>query len=110
MISEEVCPGGLLANGFYSTDEIEENFDAYGARISSDLLAFANDQFGNEICIGITGERLGKIYFWDHEEDVAGGLEMGFDVDPSAIHQNEHLVADSLDEFLSLFVDWDIGQ
>jgi hypothetical protein len=26
-----------------------------------------DDPFGNGICIGLTGEHRGRMYFWDHE-------------------------------------------
>lgn len=45
-------------------DAIRETF---GKRIPKDLLAIACDSFGNQICIGISGERRDAIYFWDHE-------------------------------------------
>lgn len=38
-------------------------------RIPNELLAIADDPFGNQICIGIKKKYLGKIYFWDHEKE-----------------------------------------
>jgi cell wall assembly regulator SMI1 len=39
-----------------------------------DLLPFASDGGGNEICVGLSGPKEGKVYFIDHElydEDVS---------------------------------------
>ena len=69
----------------------------------ADLLAFGTDDFGNALCIGLCGPRRAKIYFWDHEDDIAGALGMGMEVAPEGIHQNEFFVAGSLITFISLY-------
>ncbi len=38
-------------------------------RVSLDVLPIAADDGGNLVCIGIQGERHGKVYFWDHEQE-----------------------------------------
>ncbi len=35
--------------------------------LPSELIPFATDPFGNEICIAVSGPDIGKIYFWDHD-------------------------------------------
>lgn len=87
----------------YSSAEIIENRETYTNRVSTDLLVFGNDDFGNALCIGLHGPRQGKVYFWDHENDMVGAMEMGTDVDPKQAHQNEYFVANSLIEFISLY-------
>lgn len=42
----------------------------YEGRLPEDLLPIANDEGGNLICIGLEGERLDQIFFWDHEEEA----------------------------------------
>ncbi|MCJ8314937.1 MAG: SMI1/KNR4 family protein [Saccharospirillaceae bacterium] len=42
-------------------------FNIYTDRIHKDYLAIAGDFFGNCICIGLSEDRRGEIYFWDHE-------------------------------------------
>ena len=110
-IPTESCPevpgGGIGGEQFHSTAEIIETRGVYSGRVSADLLAFGNDDFGNALCIGLHGLRRDKIYIWDHEDDVAGGLAMGMDVDPEGVHQNEYFVADSLTEFIFLYRDTD---
>jgi hypothetical protein len=51
---------------------IEWNLATYQGedeRIPRDLLPIASDEGGNRVCIGITGTRRGKIFFWDHERE-----------------------------------------
>ncbi len=110
-IPNESCPevpgGGIGGEQLYGTAEISEMREVYFGRVSADLLVFGNDDFGNALCIGLHGPRQNKIYFWDHEDDTAGALAIGMDVDSEGIHQNEYFVADSLSEFISLYRDSD---
>lgn len=51
---------------------IEWNLATYQGeeeRIPRDLLPIACDDGGNRVCIGITGPRRGKVFFWDHERE-----------------------------------------
>lgn len=59
--------------------------------LPGDLMEIGMDPGGSQICIGISGERLGKVYFW------AGAT-------PHRAYPNlvgALLVADSFDEFLA---------
>jgi hypothetical protein len=107
VIPSEGCPevpgGGIRGEMLYSAAEIIESRETYSNRVSPDLLVCGNDDFGNALCIGLHGPRQGQIYFWDHEDDVVGALEMGMDVDPERAHQNEFFVAHSLFEFITLY-------
>jgi len=55
---------------------IMRNYDIYNKingsknRIPIELLPVACDSLGNVICIGIKGIHYGKIYFWDHENEM----------------------------------------
>jgi hypothetical protein len=33
----------------------------------SGLIPIAHDPGGNMVCLAVTGEKMGKIFFWDHE-------------------------------------------
>jgi hypothetical protein len=68
--------------------------EVYDERIPADLIPIAYDANGNAICIGWKGEREGKIYFWDHEDELD---EDGLFVQD---YRNVYLVANSLQEFL----------
>jgi hypothetical protein len=64
-----------------------------GQRVPADLLPIGRDPGGNLICISITGPNQGKIYFWDHEEEVEEGQPPGYD--------NVYFVAGSLPALLA---------
>ncbi|MBK9266108.1 MAG: SMI1/KNR4 family protein [Polyangiaceae bacterium] len=75
-------------------DRLEWACEVYDERIPADLIPIADDANGNAICIGWKGEREGKIYFWDHEDEID---ENGcFRQD----YRNVYLMANSLQEFL----------
>jgi|GEM_PF-4314562 len=57
-----------------------------GGELTSDLIPIARDQGGNMICLGVAGERLGQVFFIDHEDPEIEGP-----------------IADDLDEFLASF-------
>jgi hypothetical protein len=40
------------------------------ARISNKYLPIALDAAGNVICLGISEDKVGKIYFWLHEDEL----------------------------------------
>jgi cell wall assembly regulator SMI1 len=46
---------------------LDAAFADYRGRIPAWLLPIAADEGGNAICLGLTGEDRGRIYFWDHE-------------------------------------------
>ena len=54
---------------------------------------------GNQICIAVTGEDKGKLFFWDHEN------ERDLDKNPNDFG-NVYLIANSFEEFVeSLFAE-----
>jgi hypothetical protein len=99
-----VIPGfhghGSSLNSFYGIHDdaphhqLDRALKTYQDRVPDDLIPIAYDAGGNVICIGWTGERLGKIYFWDHEDEI--DEEGCFRQD----YRNVFLVANSLQEFL----------
>jgi hypothetical protein len=68
--------------------------ETYEERVPPDLIPIANDANGNNICIGWKGKREGKIYFWDHEDELDENGDFVQD------YRNVFLVANSLQEFL----------
>ena len=66
-------------------------------RYPKNLLAIGTDPGGNEICLSVAGKDSGKVYFWDHENEVEEGEE------PS--YQNVYLIANSFEEFLESLKD-----
>jgi hypothetical protein len=71
----------------------------YKDRIPKELFPIAHDPGGNLVCIGISGEHLGRIYFWDHE----------YEADESNVDfSNVHLVAETLEGFLANLYELEI--
>ena len=66
-------------------------------RIPEDLVAIASDPGGNQICLGLAGERYGQIFFWEMEEES--------DEEPPT-YDNVSFVANSFQQFLDgLYAD-----
>ena len=68
--------------------------EVYDERVPATLIPIATDAFGNKVCIGWKGKRKGKIYFWDHEDELDENGDFVQD------YRNVFLVANSLQEFL----------
>ena len=75
--------------------DLSKYIKRYKKRIPHDMLPIAIDLAGNLICIVFTGTDLGKIYFWDHENEVEEGLEPWC--------ENIYFVSDSFGEFYENF-------
>lgn len=57
---------------------------AYLGRMPGNLLPIGNNGTGNQFCIGVGGDELGQIYYWDHNDefDEEGHLEdLGIDLE-----------------------------
>lgn len=91
---------GSVLDAFYGihngrkSEQLDSNCKTYEDRVPADLIPIADDAGGNNICIGWEGERTGKVYFWDHEDEID---EEGCLRDD---YRNVFLVANSLQEFL----------
>ncbi len=59
-------------------------------RLLDNLVPIARDPGGNLICISVSSEDRGAIYFWDHEKEQ-----------DEATSKNVSLIADNFDEFIS---------
>jgi hypothetical protein len=96
-------PSDSVLNQFYilkanaddpNLDEAIETFVDAG-RMPSHLLPFADDQFGNQLCLSLGASDYGAVYFWNHEREPEAG-----DGPPS--FDNLSLVAGGFDAFLEL--------
>ena len=76
---------------------LEDWVTDYYDRIPSGFLPIAVDPGGNLICLAIAGDNAGKVYFWDHEEEVEEGQTPGY--------ENVYLIANSFHEFLNCLSD-----
>ncbi len=87
-----------LINWFLCIDAKDDNdivrsMALHAGRYPKNFLQIAEDPGGNAICLSVGGNEYGKVYFWDHENEVAEGEEPGY--------QNVYLIANSFDEFLN---------
>ncbi|MDQ3234082.1 MAG: SMI1/KNR4 family protein [Pseudobdellovibrionaceae bacterium] len=66
-------------------------------RMPTGLIPIGHDGGGNKICLLVSDIGYGKIYFWEHDDEV------DFDDDEEALEpmRNTHLVADSFIDFVS---------
>lgn len=69
----------------------------FDGRVPHNLLVIGSDPGGNQICLSVGGNDYGKVYFWDHENEVEEGEEPDY--------RNVYLVANSFDEFLESLQD-----
>lgn len=71
--------------------------EAYRSRIPINTLAIGEDSSGNLICLGLRGTVVGRVFFWDHEEEAEVGEEASF--------RNMTELAPTFDEFLEQLAD-----
>jgi hypothetical protein len=87
---------GLHDGPIYAS--LEESFKVYKGRMPDSMISFAYDPFGNAICIGLRGDDLGKIFFWDHELETADGKQPYYD--------NISRIAKSFKKFIDDLFEW----
>lgn len=75
----------------------------YKDRMPDSMIPIGDNGLGNQICLGVSGEAFGKVFYWDrhNEFDEDEYLEDHEPpVPPEMLYQNVHLVADSFEDFL----------
>jgi hypothetical protein len=75
-----------------SDRRLKQALNVYHDRIPTEFLAIGDDLAGNLICIGVSGDCAGELFFWDHEMEAEEG-------DPPTMENMERL-AGSFSEFL----------
>ena len=73
---------------------LEWHMETLDDRISEGFVPFGYDPGGNVYLLGVIDEFLGKVYFWDHENEP-----MAYDKKPG--FENISIIADSFSEFLN---------
>jgi hypothetical protein len=86
--------GGLRDDANYS---LAWHQDCYAGRIPRALMWIMDDPFGNAICLGISQETRGRIYFWDHEAEPDKALCDG-EIGKAG---NVSLIANSFKDFVA---------
>jgi hypothetical protein len=67
-------------------------------RMPNELIPIGADGGDNQICLCVSGEHTGCIYYWDHELECTGGTYE--DGTPVTMWENCFFVANSFTEFL----------
>jgi hypothetical protein len=111
----KICTIGFA--GFYGAPE--KQFDGllyhikrYWNSLPRNLIAIANNVFGDLICLGIRSKEKGKLYFWSFQDRPDLGLYWeahGYDQPPprELMFRNIHLIATSLEDFLMRLEVWE---
>jgi hypothetical protein len=59
--------GGL--QGAHSLRAARACYQGHPVRIPRALLWIMDDLGGNAVCLGLSGQHRGRVYFWDHDEE-----------------------------------------
>jgi hypothetical protein len=63
--------GGFREESHFSLESARACYQSpEEVRIPLDLVWIMDDPFGNAICLGVSGPHRGRVYFWDHEEEL----------------------------------------
>jgi len=81
----------------HTYSDLERKYRMFHDRVPSNLLPIASDPGGNQICICVSGDDFGKIFFWDHEREQEEGVAPTYD--------NVLFVADGFRAFLASLTD-----
>ena len=119
-ISKTQLPTHISADGlalfdfFYGQTQqtgpsgLQQQINFFRGRIPETMIPIAGDGGAGQICLGIEGDDLGKVFYWDMANeplDEETYLEdYGEPMPADAKRQNVHLVADSFDKFLEQLV------
>ena len=80
----------------------------FHGRIPETMIPIAGDGGAGQICLGIKGDDVGKVFYWDLANeplDEETYLEdFGKPIPAEAKRQNVHLIAESFDDFLGQLV------
>ena len=82
------------------------NLATYRDRMPETMIPIASDGGGDLICLVVTGDEVGKVYYWDHnnEWDEDDYLDQDEPVPADIKFQNVHLIAHSFEEFISRLI------
>ena len=80
--------------GLGSGDDLLSQFETYKKRIPNTCIPIGRDTGGNIICLNLSEDRYGYVYFWDHEEEL--------NYDEGKITINDlYIIAETFNEFLN---------
>ncbi|WP_186580505.1 SMI1/KNR4 family protein [Aquibacillus kalidii] len=56
--------------GLGSDDDLLSQFETYKSRIPNTCIPIGRDVGGNLVCLNLSEDRYGYVYFWNHEEEL----------------------------------------
>jgi hypothetical protein len=97
--------GNQIIGGFYGViskydETLLGQIKCYYNRMPTSLIPIGECPGGNLICLGVKGEFIGKVYFWNHENEyqAINGMEITGDV--NQYWDNLFLVAETFIDFI----------
>ncbi|MBZ0320168.1 MAG: SMI1/KNR4 family protein [Anaerolineae bacterium] len=100
LIPDDPIPNqSSILNWFYCIDPTDYNYDIlrnaeiFKDRMPPEFIPIGEDPGGNQICLVISGEDKGMIFFWDHEQEMDEGEPPTYD--------NLFFIADNIDDLLN---------
>lgn len=95
--------GKQYFDGFYGLNSLSEQIECYESRMPNCLIPIGECPGGNLICLGVKEAALGKIYFWNHENELRAKIMVGENKLTDEINlywDNLYLVSDTFIDFL----------
>jgi len=96
--------GTAYIDGLLDLNGVIEATHDYAGRIPNSLIPIGDGLGGDLICIGVGENVFGKIYFWDHENELVAKLMVGIDTPTEDIDlywDNISLVSHTFMDFLN---------
>ncbi|MGE7767278.1 SMI1/KNR4 family protein [Peribacillus sp. NPDC096540] len=99
--------GTQVFEGFYGLageNNLFNQIEGYLNRMPDCMIPIGESPGGNLICIGVKESFIGKVYFWNHENEREAKIMVGIEVasdDINSYWENIHLVAETFIGFLS---------
>ena len=92
---------------YQKNSQISERLEKYKNRIPDNFLPISSNEFGDLICLCTQGERIGQIFYWDHEnewdeEDYFD--EFGVQMHEEVKFQNIYLIGKNLYDCFSRMI------
>ncbi|WBW96092.1 SMI1/KNR4 family protein [Oceanirhabdus sp. W0125-5] len=90
--------------GLKGSDNLAEQIECYLGRMPKSLIPIGECNGGNLICLGVDRDCLGKVYFWNHENEVEAKIMGGYINYKSEVNNywdNLYLVAETLLDFIN---------
>lgn len=88
----------------FGLSNLQKNMEVYYNRVPNNLIPIGESPGGNLICLGVEGGVKGKVYFWDHENELEARVIIGDALVTDNINdywENLYLISESFLDFIS---------